>query len=129
MASDVQLAAGPFSPSPLRFDVSDVARLRKRVGRASASLKFIALLLAIAILFGLDTYVGTTLALVTGVLVGWGLFYAANRLRSGSTGAAIVAATLWLLWARFHGLEGFPQTSSNLINGFCDVVLLLLSAT
>ncbi len=128
MASDVQLAAGPFSPSPLRFDVSDVARLRKRVGRASASLKFIALLLAIAILFGLDTYVGTTLALVTGVLVGWGLFYAANRLRSGSTGAAIVAAVLWLLWAGFNGFDALPQTSRNGINGFSVVGIVMLLA-
>jgi hypothetical protein len=128
MASDVQLAAGPFSPSPLRFDVSDVARLRKRVGRASASLKFIALLLAIAILFGLDTYVGTTLALVTGVLVGWGVFYAAKRLRSGSTGAAIVAGALWLLWAGFNAFDAFPKSLRNGINGFSALGMVIFLA-
>jgi hypothetical protein len=118
MASDVQLAAGPLCPSRLRFDVSEVARLRKRVGHASSSLKFIALLLAIAVLFGLDTYVGTTVALVASALVGCGLFYTANRLRSGSAVGAMVAAAFWLLWAGFNAFDALPKASRNGIDGF-----------
>lgn len=117
MASDVQLAAGPSSPSPLKFDVSQVVRLRKSVGHASTALKFIALLLAIEVLSDLDAYVGTTVAILASILVTLGLFNTANRLRSGSTGAAIVAA-LCLLWAGWNAFDALRQSLRNGIDGF-----------
>jgi hypothetical protein len=127
MASDVQLAAA--SPStPLTFDVSEVAHLRKRVGRASASLKFIGLLLALAVLFTLITYVNSTVSMAASALVGWGVFYAANRLRSGSTGAAIVAAAFWLLLAGFNAFYALPQSFRNGIGGFSALGMVIFVA-
>jgi hypothetical protein len=127
MASDVQLAAGLSPSTPLTFDVSEVASLRKRVGRASASLKFIGLLLAIATLFGGITYVGLTVSEAASLLVGWGVFSVANRLRSGNTGAAVVAAMVWLALAGFNAFEA-PEWFRGGIEGFSVLGTVVLVA-
>ena len=116
MASDVQLATGPFSPNPLRFDVSEVVRIRKRVGRASASLKFIGWLFAIAVLFGLDTYVRQDRCTrsqwscgMRSVLCGQSA--ALRKYRSGNSGGGVV-------WAGFNGFDALPKAWRNGIDGF-----------
>src|ERR1700716_3890678 len=96
---------GPIS----RFDVSGAARLRRRVGRAASSLKFIGLLSAFIVSGYLVEYCSPYIVLVC-VLVA--IFYAskiAKRLRSGSGGAAVLAGAWCVLWAGFLFLDPLPK--------------------
>jgi hypothetical protein len=75
----MSLSVHVASPA-LEFDVSAAVCLRKRLGRAATSLKFIGLLSAVYVLVYLYNYTGAGVALVCGSLALWCACRIAKRL-------------------------------------------------
>jgi hypothetical protein len=91
-------------------DVSGVSVLRKRVGRAAASMKFLGVLAAVYLWVyfpssGSLAWVGLSL----GVLVYWCARRLSRRLRAGDIAAVFLTAVWGLLWLAVNLLDVVPK--------------------
>jgi hypothetical protein len=82
-----------------QFDVSAVARLRKLVGHAASSLKFIGFVWLIALILGPPQGIAFPIVLVCGAIIFFCAWQIAELLRSGNVRGATLTAVGWTVWA------------------------------
>jgi hypothetical protein len=104
-----------WKSSAQQLDVSGIASLRKRLGRAAASLKIIGFPSALPVLVYSQPFGGLA-SIICALLTPGCAFLIAKRLRSGSTLAVTCAAAWFSLYVGLLIFDGVPKAWQNITN-------------